>query len=237
MRYSDRNPPGFKDRDNAIVERSRDGTIVNVHRTVPAKDTEHCVEQMVGAYWEVRDDPGVNKLLLIPCFIMDFLCIHPFRDGNGRMSRLLTTLLLYQEGYGVCMYTSMESKINAGRADYYSALERSEKGWFDSACDYTPFISYFLSQLFLCYREYGIMMGTEMGRSRRSNPLKVFLCSCPVPVSKADVLSMFPELSETTVERVLSELRRSGDIRMIGGRRNARYAADGKNLLDEFRIG
>lgn len=144
MEMSGRNGPGFKKRDNVIVDRGPDGMITSIYPTVPADDTEYCMDQLIGAFWEARDDTEINSLLLIPCFIMDFLRIHPFPDGNGRMSRLLTTLLLYQEGYDVCRYVSMESKINSSWMDYYRALEESQVGWFDNECDYTPFIHYFL---------------------------------------------------------------------------------------------
>ena len=113
---------GFKTRDNVIAERDADGTLLMLHRTVPAEKTEWCIDQLLGAFWEARNDLAINKLLLIPCVIMDFLRIHPFIDGNGRMSRLLTTLLLYQEGYDICKFTSMESKINSSKNQYYDSL-------------------------------------------------------------------------------------------------------------------
>lgn len=225
MKYSDRDPRGFKDRDNVIVDRAADGRIVKVHHTVPAAETDHCIEELIAAYWEVRNDFGINKLLLIACFIQDFLCIHPFLDGNGRMSRLLTVLLLYQEGYDICRYISMESMINASRQDYYHALEETEEGWFEGTNDYTPFMSYFLSQIFLCYREYGIRMGEEMGRSSKSDSLRLFLRNSPMPISKTDLSLMFPQLSVTTIERVLKDMCDSGEIVMTGNHRSARYVA------------
>ena len=91
--------------------------------------------------------------------------IHKFRDGNGRMSRLLTTLLMYQSGYDICRYMSMESGISISRMDYYRALEESQVGWFDNRCDYTTFITYFLGRLFLCYRDLNRLVGA--GRSTR----------------------------------------------------------------------
>ena len=145
--------PVFKKRNNAIVAFDRFGRVIEVHRTVPADETEKHIDQLIWAFWEARDDADINKLLLIPCFIMDFLVIHPFIDGNGRMSRLLTALLLCQEGYDISRYVSMDTKIYASRSDYYDSLNDSEVGWFDNTSDYSWFLSYFLSQLFLCYRE------------------------------------------------------------------------------------
>ncbi len=216
--------PGFKRRDNIIVSRGPDGTMTGVSRTVPASETEESMASMLAAYWEVRDDPDVHSLLLIPCFIMDFLRIHPFPDGNGRMSRLLTTLLLYQEGYDVCRYVSMESKINAGKADYYRALEESQVGWFEGDCDYTPFIRYILGQLLMCYRDLNRIMGMELGRRRKSGSLEMFLRICGIPVSKRDLCTMFPELSEVTVSRTLARLCGEGVLEKVGGSRSTRYA-------------
>ncbi|MBO6083758.1 MAG: Fic family protein [Candidatus Methanomethylophilaceae archaeon] len=223
MSRSDRNVPGFKTRDNAIVDRDAEGNIVNVYRTVPADDTERCVDQLIWAFWEVRDDPEVNSLLLIPCFIMDFLRIHPFPDGNGRMSRLLTALLLYQEGYDVCRYVSMESKINASKMDYYRALEESQIGWFDNGCDYGPFIHYFLGELFLCYRDLDRMAGEELGRKKKSEGLEIFLRLMSLPVSKAELMGMFPEVSRITIERTLKRMCDSGVIESVGSGRATRY--------------
>ena len=139
----------FKTRDNAIVDRSPDGKVLRVHETVPHLDVEEAVGDMLASYWEARNDDGMNNLILIPCFIVDFLRIHPFMDGNGRMSRLLMTLLLHQEGYDVCRCVSLESKINSDLDSYYDALEGSEVGWFENESTYDPFIEYFLGILFL----------------------------------------------------------------------------------------
>ena len=227
MERSDRNEPGFKQRDNVIVDRNPDGTIANIYPTVPADDTEYCIDQLIGAFWEARDDSEINSLLLIPCFIMDFLRIHPFSDGNGRMSRLLTTLLLYQEGYDICRYVSMESKINSSKMDYYRALEESQIGWFENECDYMPFIHYFLGELFLCYRDLNRMTGEELGRRRKSNGLEMFLRLMSMPVSKSDLLTMFPEVSRITVERILKRMCDSGEITKIGSGRSVRYIRTG----------
>ena len=223
MRYSELNEPGFKTRDNVIVDRDFEGTILKIHPTVPKEKTEWAVEQAIWAFWEARNDPDINKLLLIPCFIMDFLRIHPFLDGNGRMSRLLTVLLLYQEGYDICRYVSLESKINAGKNDYYRALEQSEIEWGDNKNDDTPFISYFLGQLFLCYRELDRSLGIELSGNKKSNALEVYLRLSNLPVSKKELMSMFPDVSESTVELVLKRMSDAGELKKIGAARSTRY--------------
>ncbi len=223
MGRSDMNEPGFKKQDNVIVDRGPDGKISAVYQTIPADETDFCMDQLIGAFWEARDDMEINSLLLIPCFIMDFLRIHPFSDGNGRMSRLLTTLLLYQEGYDVCRYVSMESKINASKMDYYKALEESQIGWFENRCDYGPFIHYFLGELFLCYRDLNRMTGLEIGRRKKSNGLEAFLRMAVMPVSKHDLVLMFPDMSKITVERTLKRMCDEGEIEMMGSGRSVRY--------------
>ena len=223
MSRSERNDAGFKTRDNVIVDRSADGRITAVYPTVPAAETEKSMDQLIWAFWEARNDLDINKLLLIPCFVMDFLRIHPFLDGNGRMSRLLTTLLLYQEGYDVCRYVSMESKINSSKMDYYKALEESQVGWMENRCDYGPFIHYFLGELFLCYRDLNRMAGEELGRKKRSGGLEAFLRLTSVPVSKSDLTTMFPGISQKTVERTLRRMCDAKEIVMIGSGRSTRY--------------
>ena len=138
---------------------------------------------------------------------------------------MLTTLLLYQEGYDVCRFVSMESKINASKEDYYRALEESQVGWFENDCDYTPFISYFLGQLFLCYRDLNRYLGMEMSRSKKSEALEAYLRLCSIPVTKADLLALFPYLSEKTVERTLRRMCDSGELEMIHSSRATRYLA------------
>jgi len=229
MRHNADAELGFKTRDNAVIERDGNGMIIKVHHTVPASEVLTNMEQLIDAFWEARNDADINNLLLIPCFISDFLIIHPFMDGNGRISRLLTMLLLYQEGYGVCRYVSMESMINSSKGEYYTALERSHDGWFENANDDMPFISYFISQLFLCYREMNRAMAAETGRRRKSDGLEMFLERTLFPVSKRDLCSLFPELSETTVERVLSRMVSEGRIETIGSSRSTRYKPSHRN--------
>lgn len=214
---------GFKVRDNAIVERDGEGRITKVHEKVPASEVEDSIQQLVWAFREARDDSEINNLLLIPCFIDDFLMIHPFADGNGRMSRLLTTLLLYKKGYDVCRYVSMESKVNSSKGDYYRALEDSQAGWFDNSNDYMPFVSYFLIQLFLCYREIDLAMASEIRTNVKSGGLEQFMERTVIPMSKRDLCDLFPSLSESTVERVLANMLREGRIEKIGSSRSTRY--------------
>ena len=121
----------YKTDDNVILEIDADGNRRVRFRPTPASETPKAMEQLELAYLDARSDANINQLLLIPCVILDFLCIHPFRDGNGRMSRLLTTLLLYRAGYEVGKYISLEAKIAKNKDAYYIALEDSQAGWHE----------------------------------------------------------------------------------------------------------
>ena len=227
MSYTDVEPV-FKTRDNAIVDRSPDGKVLRVHETVPHLDVEEAVGDMLASYWEARNDDGMNNLILIPCFIVDFLRIHPFMDGNGRMSRLLMTLLLHQEGYDVCRYVSLESKINSDLDSYYDALEGSEVGWFENESTYDPFIKYFLGILFLSYREYDRRMAAAIGRRGKSDAVRDVVLNVNMPVSKRDIMGMLPEVSESTISSELKRMLDAGEIVKKGSTRAARYIRAGR---------
>ena len=118
-----------------------------------AAETPDAMEQLVLAYIDARQDSEIPVLFLIPCVIVDFLCIHPFSDGNGRVSRLLTVLMLYIAGYDISRYVSVEGQINKYKESYYAALEQSSKGWHEGTNDYVPFITNFLQILYKCFKD------------------------------------------------------------------------------------
>ena len=131
---------------------------------LPPYETPSAIDQICDSYNRVIDTQEIDPLILIPVFIHDFLCIHPFSDGNGRMSRLLTTLLLYRSGYYIGKYISLESKIARNKNLYYDALEASQHGWFDGTHDPTPFIKYILSVILAAYRDFDERMELVDGK-------------------------------------------------------------------------
>ena len=139
----------YKVTDNVIVEIDTEGNRRVRFRPVPATETEAAMEQLELAYLDACSNSNINQLLLIPCVILDFLCIHPFRDGNGRMSRLLSLLLLYKNGFDAGKYISFEEQINKYKDLYYDALQSSSSGWESNKNDYYPFIQNFLSTLYM----------------------------------------------------------------------------------------
>ncbi len=214
----------YKADDNVILEVDADGNRHVRFRPVSAADTPKAMEQLELAYLAARDDANVNQLLLIPCVILDFLCIHPFRDGNGRMSRLLSLLLLYKNGYDAGKYVSFEEQINHHKAYYYEALRQSSEGWDTNENSYFPFMENFLSTLYLCYQEldkrFAVVSGKRITKKAR---VEATVLNSLTPLSKAEICQILPDVSPTTVEAVLGEMVRSGAIKRLGPPRTARY--------------
>ncbi len=214
----------YKDVDNDIIEEDKDGRRrVRFHPT-SAEDTPEEMEQLVLAYQEARDNPNINQLLLIPCVILDFLCIHPFRDGNGRISRLLSLLLLYKNGFDAGKYISFEEQINKRKGNYYDALKQSSAGWHDGQSDYSAFIMEFLTTLYLCYKEldkrFAVLGSRKVTKQAR---VEATVMNSLTPVSKSDICKILPDVSATTVEAVLGKMVRDGQICKIGTGRETRY--------------
>ncbi len=214
----------YKEVDNDIIEEDRDGRRrVRFHPT-SAADTPDEMEQLALAYQEARDDPNINQLLLIPCVILDFLCIHPFRDGNGRISRLLSLLLLYRNGFDAGKYISFEEQINKRKGNYYDALKQSSAGWHEGSNDYSAFILEFLTTLYACYKEldkrFAVIGSRKITKQAR---VEATVLNSLTPVSKADICKILPDVSATTVEAVLGQMVSDGQIRKVGNGRGTRY--------------
>ena len=143
----------YKRRENIISERFPDGTIGIRFQPVSVQDTPKAMEQLGLSYMQASNDIGINQILLIPCVVLDFLCIHPFQDGNGRISRLLSILLLYKNNFDIAKYISFEEEINKNKSSYYETLKLSSVGWNESKNDYIPFIENFIATIKNCYNE------------------------------------------------------------------------------------
>jgi Fic family protein len=215
--------PGYKTRNNEIVDRDGSGRIAKRYKTVPASQVKDSMFQLIGAFNEARNDMGVPGILLIPCFIMDFLKIHPFMDGNGRMSRLLTVLLMYQEGLDVCSYVSIEAIINQSKADYYDALARSGEGWFDDINDYLPFMEYMIGVIFLAYKEFDRRLALCSPKDDKGSRVETVLMNVTIPISKSELCALMPDISEPYIEIILSRMCEEGRIEKVGGGRSLRY--------------
>lgn len=214
----------YKTEDNVILEVDADGRRRVRFRPTPAQETQEAMEQLALAYMEARADADINQLLLIPCVILDFLCIHPFRDGNGRMSRLLSLLLLYKNGYDAGKYVSFEEQINRYKHFYYDALKKSSDGWEDNQNDYFPFMENFLSTLYMCYKEldsrFAVVNSRKVSKKTR---IEATVLNSLVPVSKAEISKILPDVSPTTIEAVLGAMLKDGQVRKLGQGRSTRY--------------
>lgn len=215
----------YKKADNIIAEKDEHGVVRRIIFTpVPAMETEMAMKQLFTAYQISRDDYEIHPLLLIPCLIVDFLSIHPFPDGNGRVSRLLTLLLLYKAGYDVGRYISFEAAINENKGNYYDSLARSQAGWHEGKNNYVPFIRFTFQILYHCYREINRrLIGVNEGKAKKHQRIESVILGSIVPLSKSDIFSFLPDVSITTIEATLAKLQKEGKIRKLGTYRNARY--------------
>ena len=224
LRATSTDAGNYKQQNNWIQERDDQGRISIRFVPVKAKETPAAVEQLILAWHEGKQDSRINGLLLTACVIVDFLCIHPFRDGNGRVSRLLTSLLLLQEGFDIGKYISIDKKINEYRYNYYQALKACSDGWHENRNTYVPFITYLLQIIYSCYKELdNKFIENTAHKISKSSQIENALMQSFVPVSKEEIAARFPEISITTIERVLGKLVKEGKIEKIGTYRNARY--------------
>lgn len=224
-RYSGKSIGGtFKNSDNIISEELPDGTRRVRFEPVPAWATPEAVERICTAYGDAVEIGEMDPLLLIPMFILDFLCIHPFNDGNGRMSRILTLLLLYRAGYEVGRYISLEKLINDSKETYYETLAESSVGWHEGTNDYTPFVNYLLGIIVAAYRELEQRLVILSDRSMsKPDRVRETIKSTLGPITKAEIMRQCGDISQVTVQRALNDLLKNGDILKISGGRYTRY--------------
>ena len=218
----------WKDSDNAIVERAVDGSERVRFRPVPAVAAPHAMEDLCEAYNRAASEGILDPLVLIPRFVLDFTCIHPFADGNGRMSRLLTLLLLYRVGFIVGKYVSIEGEINRTKSTYYDALQQSSAGWNEGKNDYAPFTRYTLGVVLAAYKDFESRVEGVIGAGM-SKPERVekVLANSLGKVAKADIVRECPDISLTTIERTLHDLLAQGKVEKVGAGRSTAYVWKG----------
>lgn len=212
----------FKNTQNFIAEVRADGMKAVRFQPLTPYETPQAIDDICENYNRALDS-GIEPLLLIPSFITDFLCIHPFNDGNGRMSRLLTALLLYRNGFEVGKYISIEKKIAKTKSSYYDALQDIDAGWHEGENDVTPFLVYFLGIVLSCYRDFEERLGLveekmptiEMVRSAVNERIGKF--------TKRDIVEYLPTLRNSAVEKALRTLVENGEIERHGGGRSTFY--------------
>lgn len=206
-RYSEKSIGGsFKNTQNYISATDSAGNTFVLFTPLPPYETPGAMEQICDSFNRIIDTQEIDPLILIPVVIHDFLCVHPFNDGNGRMSRLLTTLLLYRAGYHVGKYISLESKIARNKDLYYNALEASQGGRYENADDPTPFIKYLLSVILAAYRDLDERLELVGGKSSAIEVVRRAVESRLGKFTKTDIMELCPTLGKTSVESSLKQL-------------------------------
>ena len=218
----------YKFNENVISEEDSNGNKRIRFSPVPTWETPMAMDELCRAFEEAMVEPEIDPLLIIPMFVLDFLCIHPFGDGNGRMSRLLTLLLLYRAGYVVGKYISIEKAIEQTKTTYYEALEDSSYGWHENENDYGHFVRYMLGIVLGAYREFKERVQI-VSESKASKPERVreIIKNTIGKVTKSQILDQCPDISDVTVQRALADLVKSGEITKIGGGRYTSYIWNG----------
>ena len=214
----------FKIADNIIAEDLPDGTRRVRFQPVPAWETPETMDRLCESINQALSDPEMDPLLLIPMFILDFLCVHPFNDGNGRMSRLLTLLMLYRAGYIVGKYISIEKFIADTKDSYYEALQESSENWHEGNNDYLPFVRYMLGVILAAYREFSSRVEVLITKGlSKPGRVREIIRTTTGKITKSQIMSMCPDISQKTVERALKELLDNQEIIKIGGGRYTSY--------------
>lgn len=220
----------YKTSDNIIEEEDTSGNKFVRFVPVPAWETAEAVDRLCEAFDVSCRNAELDPLLLIPIFILDFLCIHPFNDGNGRMSRLLTLLLLYRAGYIVGKYISLEKLIEQSKETYYEVLQQSSDRWHEEENDYVPFVRYMLGIVVAAYREFSsrVQLLTTSGMSKPDR-VREIIKNTLGKITKTEILQKCPDISQVTVQRALNDLVKSGEIIKLSGGRYTSYTWNREN--------
>ena len=208
---------------NYITATYPDGHVETLFTPLAPYETPEALDRICEEYNRVIGNMELEPLIAIPIFIHDFLCIHPFNDGNGRMSRLLTTLLLYRNGFYVGKYISLEAKIAKNKDLYYDALAQAQTGWHEGIEDVVPFIKYLLGTILAAYKDFEdrvVLVETklpalEMVRRASKNRIGRF--------NKQDIRELCPTLSDSSIEGALRKLVAAGELKKEGRGKNTCY--------------
>lgn len=213
----------WKRRDNDIVQMLPDGDRRLRFKPVSARLTPEAVARLCEEFRDAREAGRLPPLLLASACVFDFLCIHPFRDGNGRVSRLLTTLLLQQEGFVVGRYVSLERLIEESKEEYYSALERSSAGWHEERHDLVPWWNYFLGVLRRAYVEFARQVESPGAGGGKSALVRQAVAAQAGDFTLAELRAACQGSSPQLIKKVLAAMKKEGKVRLTGRGRGARW--------------
>ena len=213
----------WKDSDNVIAERAANGELVARFKPTSAAATPVAIDKICEEYRLQLEEGVYDPLLVSLLFVFDFVSIHPFNDGNGRMSRLLTLLLMYRCGYTVGKYVSVEKEIERTKETYYEALAASSTGWQKGSNDYVPFVTYMLGVMTACYKELDQRFAIISAPNDNEGILRAYFDQLMGTATKYDIMDANPTMSKRTVERILKKLQDEGIVEKIGAARSTAY--------------
>lgn len=207
----------YKNADNIIQEIDAQGNKIIRFQPLAAHLAPAALDSLCMEYNQALSKSSINELLLLPIFILDFLCIHPFNDGNGRMSRLFTLLLLYKNSYNVGKYVSIEKAIEQTKDRYYDALQASSDKWNDNQNDYKPFIRYLLGVILSTYRDFEErVLSVEQAALTKTEQIRQAIDNKLGKITKSELKVLCPGISEPMIEKTLRDLLNAGYIEKIG---------------------
>lgn len=213
----------FKNTQNYISATDEKGNTYTLFTPVSPFETPIAMQNLCDEFNKAMDSHEVDPLIIIPIFIHDFLCIHPFNDGNGRMSRLLTTLLLYRSGYYVGKYISLEFKISKLKDLYYDALYDSQKGWHEEKDDPTPFVSYLLNIIEMAYDDFENRIEIVSKKLSVYDYIKNVIDMKIGKITKSEIAELCPLISLSSIEKVLAKMVKEGKLEKGGSGKNSFY--------------
>ncbi len=208
---------------NYISATYPDGRTETLFTPLAPHETPEALDRLCEEYNRVIGNMEVEPLIAIPIFIHDFLCIHPFNDGNGRMSRLLTTLLLYRNRFYVGRYISLEAKIAKNKDLYYDALYESQIGWHEGKDDPVPFIKYLLGTILSAYRDFEDRFSLVETKRSALDTVRLATQNKIGSFTKQDIRELCPSLSVSSIEGALRKLVASGELKREGRGKNTYY--------------
>jgi len=213
----------WKKRDNEIIEILPTGE--RKVRFVPtsAKDTPKSMEMLCRNYRQACEEERVPPLLIVATFVFDLLCIHPFRDGNGRVARLATTLLLQSQSFQVSRYISLERMVEESREDYYRVLGECSRGWHEGQNEILPWWNYLLSLMRAAYKEFELAVESASARPAKSDLVSRTVLAQVEQFTLGDLSAQLPTASSQLIKKVLAELKKEGRVRLVGKGRGARW--------------
>lgn len=219
----------YKTSNNVIAEEDAKGNKFVRFQPVEAWETSAAIEELCKSYEQIIGEGIANPLIIIPMFILDFLCIHPFNDGNGRMSRLLTLLLLYRQGYHVGKYISLEKLIEQSKETYYEVLRESSQNWHEETNNYEPFVKYTLGIILAAYRDFDQRTMSILAKGvSKPDRVREVIKNKLGKITKREIVEQCPDIAEITIMRTLAELQQNGEIKKLGGGRYTSYVWNGE---------